>query len=240
MEAQTKRPPPPYFAFKTLTNTIEKMEEHGPPNRVDRTFLTGMSGAAQTQFIAGLKSLGLISNDEKGIVQPALMELVNNPDDRPALIGQAVAGALPGSCLARRGQRHHRRAGRDLQGVRRPGRHGTQGDRVLPPGGEVRGRCAALAPTSRRRRCERAPEAAADAVGRPSRRRRSRSSVSNGIPTGLHPALAGLLGDIPKRGETWTQQEHDNFKVAFDAILKIAAPVSDEPDDEPGGDEGWE
>jgi hypothetical protein len=58
-----------------------------------------------------------------------------------------------------------------------------------------------------------------------------------GIPSGLHPALAGLLGDIPKRGETWTQEEHDNFKEAFDAVLKIAAPVSDT---EPEGEQDWD
>jgi hypothetical protein len=63
--------------------------------------------------------------------------------------------------------------------------------------------------------------------------------VTPGIPTGLHPALAGLLGDIPKRGQTWTQDQHDDFKVAFDAILKIAAPISDDENEAEADDEDW-
>ena len=93
MEASDKIVAPPYFAFKTLTNMLAQMEEHGPPNRVDRSFLTGMSGAGQTQFIHGLKSLGLIDKDAN--VQPQLSDLVARPDDRPALIGQMVRDRYP-------------------------------------------------------------------------------------------------------------------------------------------------
>jgi hypothetical protein len=60
-----------------------------------------------------------------------------------------------------------------------------------------------------------------------------------GFPAALHPALAGLLGDLPKRGETWTKDEHDRFKTAFDAILPIAAPISDETDEGGDEDENW-
>src|SRR4051812_12866232 len=93
MEASGQPIPPPYFAFKTLTNTIVSMEEHGPPNRIDRSFLSGMSGAGQSQFIAGLKSLGLI-NDE-GVPQPDLIELVSKPDERPAIIGRILRRRYP-------------------------------------------------------------------------------------------------------------------------------------------------
>jgi hypothetical protein len=84
---------PPYFAFKTLTNMLVKMEEHGPPNRVDRSFLGGMSNAGQTQFIAGLKSLGLIADDQSSLAP--LSALVTNPDERPALIGELVRRRYP-------------------------------------------------------------------------------------------------------------------------------------------------
>jgi hypothetical protein len=93
MEASGQEIPPPYFAFKTLTNTIVSMEEHGPPTRIDRTFLSNMSGAGQSQFIAGLKSLDLI--DEQGTVQPDLTELVENPDKRPEIIGRILRRRYP-------------------------------------------------------------------------------------------------------------------------------------------------
>jgi hypothetical protein len=63
----------------------------------------------------------------------------------------------------------------------------------------------------------------------------------NGLPSGLHPALAGLLSDIPKRGQSWTQDEHDDFMAAFKAVIKIAAPISDRTgDDEADFDEEFE
>lgn len=85
--------PAPYFAFKTLTNMLVKMEEHGPPRRIDRSFLGNMSNAGQTQFIAGLKSLGLI--DENGVVGTKLSEMVKHSDDRPVLVGQLVRERYP-------------------------------------------------------------------------------------------------------------------------------------------------
>jgi hypothetical protein len=237
MEAGTKIVPPPYFAFKTLTNMIQKMEEHGPPNRVDRTFLTGMSGAGQTQFIAGLKSLGLLAEDD-GTVQPRLTALVSEPDRRPELIGQMLHDRYPeavtlGQTNATTGELVEVFKGYGVQGdtARKAIAFYLQaakyaGDIPLSPnfktptvssggGGRKRGR-----PPKKD-----APEAPPPRV--------------DGIPSGLHPALAGLLGDIPKRGETWTQGQHDDFKAAFNAILKIAAPVSDEGQADDDGDEDW-
>lgn len=87
------RPTPPYFAFRTLLNTLERMEEPGPPPRIDRTFLDNMSGAGQTQFIAGLKSIGLAG--ENGKVTEKLIELVNQRDNRKALITQLLRERYP-------------------------------------------------------------------------------------------------------------------------------------------------
>src|SRR5438094_2008472 len=90
----TSKAPPPYFAFRTLQNTLDLMKEKGTPVRVDRTFLVGMSGAGQTQFIAGLKSLGLI--DAAGNVQPRLTQLVDaSPADRKRLLGEVLQDRYP-------------------------------------------------------------------------------------------------------------------------------------------------
>lgn len=240
MEAQTtKITAPPYFAFKTLTNMIEKMEEHGPPNRVDRTFLSGMSGAGQTQFIAGLKSLGLIS-DPDGTVQPTLTEIVSKPDERPALIGQLLRARYPeavalGETPATTGE---------LVEIFKD-KYGVQGDtarkaiafylQAAKYAGDV-----PLSPNFK--------TPSVKSGGGSGRRGRPRKpdkpdppnggqDHGGGIPSGLHPALAGLLGDLPKKGQTWTTQEKANFQAAFDAILTIAAPVSDDPDE---GEEEFE
>jgi len=234
METQAKPIPPPYFAFKTLTNLVVKMEEHGPPTRIDRTFLTEMSGAGQTQFIAGLKSLGLI--DEHGVVQRGLIELVEQPDNRPALIGATIRDRYPEAVELGKG---NTTTGELLEVFKT---YGVQGDTARKAiafylaaakyAGDV-----PLSPNFK-------TPSVRTGAGPLRKRRTSQAGAENGTSperdssAGLHPALAGLLADIPKRGKTWTQQEHDDFKVAFDALLKIAAPISDDPDGD-DEDEPW-
>lgn len=237
MAGETDNTTAAYFAFKTLTNMIAKMEEHGPPNRVDRTFLTGMSGAGQTQFIAGLKALGLINGD--GRVQPRLAELVSKPDERAQIMGQIVRERYPeavalGATNATTGElvevfQNH---------------HGVQGD-------TARKAIAFFLQAAEYGGLKLSPNFKTPTIrtGAGSSRKRGRPPKPTGngggpagagtaLPSGLHPALAGLLGDLPRRGQTWTQAEHDRFKAAFDAILPIAAPISEEPED--GDDDGEE
>lgn len=234
----------PYFAFKTLTNMIERMEEHGPPPRIDRTFLTGMSGAGQTQFISGLRSLGLI-DPEDNTVLPPLTALVENPDQRPELIGELVRTRYPeavelGKTKATTGQLVEVFA--EHYGVR--GDTARKAIAFFLKAAEYGG--VPVSPnfkTPARPRSNGAKRAAAKPRGAKKDDEVRRDPPPPG-PTGLHPALAGLLGDIPKRGETWTQQEHDDFMAAFTAIIKIAAPVSEvstdiEVDTDDDTDDEW-
>lgn len=237
MEAQTKPNPPPYFAFKTLTNAIVKMEEHGPPNRIDRSFLKEMSGAGQTQFIAGLKSLKLI--DEDGKPQPRLVEMVSDPDSRPRLIGEVLRERYPEAVALGDTNATTDELVEIFRG------YGVQGDTArkaiafyinaakyagdIPLSPHFKTPTVRTGTGSNRKR------------GRPKKDEQSTQQQQPSVlgPTGLHPALAGLLADLPKRGQTWTRQEHDQFKAAFDALLPIAAPIV-EDDENAGGDEDWE
>jgi hypothetical protein len=227
--------PPPYFAFKTLINTITKMEEVGPPNRIDRYFLTGMSGAGQTQFIAGLKSLGLI--DEEGVVQPQFVEIVTKPAERPALIAQVLRERYSEAVDL---GKSNATTGELLEIFQQ---YGVQGDtarkaiafylKAAEYAGDIPLSPNFKTPSTRspgggsKRRPKKTPPVEDKTTTR----------VNDGIPSGLHPALAGLLATIPKQGQTWTRDEHERFKAAFDPVLAIAAPISDEtsdPDDEDG------
>ncbi len=238
MEAQTqpKTTPPAYFAFKTLTNAIMKMEEHGPPNRIDRSFLTGMSGAGQTQFIAGLRSLKAI--DEDGKPQPWLIEAVEKPDERPRIIGDVLRECYPEAVELGKGNATTAELVEVFNG------YGVQGDtarkaiafylQAAKYAGDIPLSPHFNTPTVR------TGAGSGRKRGRPKKEEQNGQpeTPGGGIPTGLHPALAGLLGDLPKRGQTWTQQEHDQFKAAFDAILPIAAPIADDENGENGDDEG--
>jgi hypothetical protein len=214
---------------------VAQMEEHGPPNRIDRTFLSGMSGAGQTQFMHGLRSLGLI--DEDGKVQPRLAELVGQSDDRPALVGQILREHYPEAVELGKG---NATTGELVEVFKS---YGVQGDTArkaiafylaaaryaedIPISPSFKTPASRSGPAGRKRQ-------------RPPTSPTPSGSTDNGqtdIPTGLHPALAGLLGDIPKRGHTWTQAQHDNFMEAFKAVLRIGAPIADEPEHDPDEEE---
>lgn len=88
-----------------------------------------------------------------------------------------------------------------------------------------------------------APRAAKPAP-RPAPRRQQELAPAGGgaLPTGMDPALAGMLARIPKPGEGWTQLERDSFYTTFGVVLDFCFPIraassqqAAEPDD---GEEG--
>jgi hypothetical protein len=79
---------PPYVPFKSLTNFIEKTPPQTLPPQVDRDYFHSMAGGQRWPFMAALKWLGLIKED--GTVEPALVELVDNPATRKDRLSQII------------------------------------------------------------------------------------------------------------------------------------------------------
>lgn len=51
----------PYVSFATLQNLLIRMANEGaPPDRIDRSYLSGMSGGYQAQLLGAMRALGLI------------------------------------------------------------------------------------------------------------------------------------------------------------------------------------
>jgi hypothetical protein len=92
-EESSSGPVPPYVSWTTVSNKIAEMEAKGIPARIDASYLVGMAGGTQNQFKQALRSLGLI--DETDRVTSTLIELVQNPDGRPALVGQLLKDRYP-------------------------------------------------------------------------------------------------------------------------------------------------
>ncbi len=70
----------PYISFTTLKGQIERMsKEGGAPARIDRSYLTGMSGGYKGQLISALRLLGL--TDDDGVPTDQLIGLVANPEE---------------------------------------------------------------------------------------------------------------------------------------------------------------
>lgn len=59
--ATAKGPLPPYIAFKTLIDLIERMEREEPPTRVDPTYLDTYAGGYRPTVISNLQTLGLLT-----------------------------------------------------------------------------------------------------------------------------------------------------------------------------------
>lgn len=58
-----KRPAPPYFPWPALPALVQRMATHGPPTRIDKSYLDNQSGGMQTAILSGLRWLGLIHED---------------------------------------------------------------------------------------------------------------------------------------------------------------------------------
>jgi hypothetical protein len=66
---------PPYLSFKTFKGFIDGLKV-GIPTRIDRTVLSSMSGASQSQLMAALRYLGLVS--QHAVTGDKLAALVNS------------------------------------------------------------------------------------------------------------------------------------------------------------------
>lgn len=90
---EKKAPVPPYVAYKTLKNFLERFKQVLPA-RIDRGLMGSMSGAAQSQVITAMRYLGMIS--ENGIPTPALREYVSGQEEeRKAALFKMLMGAYP-------------------------------------------------------------------------------------------------------------------------------------------------
>ena len=94
METQDKKlPVPPYVAYKTLKNFLERFSQ-GVPGRIDRGLMGSMSGAAQSQVTTALRYLGFIS--ENGIPTETMKQYVSGEEEsRKAVLRDVLEKSYP-------------------------------------------------------------------------------------------------------------------------------------------------
>lgn len=86
---ETKKALPPYIAFKTLTDLVERMEREEPPTRVDPSYLDSYAGGYRPTVISNLQTLGLLNKESEPTDD--LKALVTGTEaDRKKLIGEMV------------------------------------------------------------------------------------------------------------------------------------------------------
>lgn len=75
MAAQNEQPvKPPYVAYRTFCNSLNKLQERGVPGRIDASVFAGQSGSGIAALLAAYKYLGLM--EENGAPSEALKGLV--------------------------------------------------------------------------------------------------------------------------------------------------------------------
>ncbi|HWE87255.1 MAG TPA: DUF5343 domain-containing protein [Terracidiphilus sp.] len=94
MEATEKKSAtPPYVAYRTLTNFLERFKQ-GLPGRIDRGLMGSMSGAAQSQVTTTLRYLGMIS--ENNLPNPIMKRYVSGEEvDRKAALREMLEKSYP-------------------------------------------------------------------------------------------------------------------------------------------------
>jgi hypothetical protein len=121
-----ERAAPPFISFKTFLGLLERMEKPGPPRRVDRSILVGMSGSSQSQVMSSLRSLGL--TDDNDTVTPLLTRLVQDREGRPKLLGDLLRERFPTLVALGEQSATH---GELVEEVRRLGRSGDGGRKAI-------------------------------------------------------------------------------------------------------------
>lgn len=79
-----KAPTVPYLPFKTFLGTLDALDSHGMPNKIDRSVFPSQSGVMQGQIITALRFFDLI--DPHGTPSATLEKLATDKENRKELL----------------------------------------------------------------------------------------------------------------------------------------------------------
>lgn len=79
-----KAPTVPYLPFKTFLGTLDALDSHGMPNKIDRSVFPSQSGVMQGQIITTLRFFDLI--DPHGTPSTTLEKLAADKENRKELL----------------------------------------------------------------------------------------------------------------------------------------------------------
>lgn len=86
---------PPYISFKSLLTLIEELKTNGLPPQIDRSVLRRFSGGLGAQLVMAMKSLGLVSEDNKPTGLGAQVVRAFGTDEFPAVLRPVIEQTYP-------------------------------------------------------------------------------------------------------------------------------------------------
>jgi hypothetical protein len=229
-EPTTAAPGMPYMSWGSFENLIERFAKDGAPSRIDRSVVAGSEGQ-KTQTLNGLRWLELIEDD--GSVT-ATFDRIIKADDRPAELGKLLREKYAEQVAL--GERNASQRELDESFHPLTGDTARKAASFYLKAAKYAGLPAS--PYFKVPRTRRAKTTAGSNAGP----KRSRTPSGGGSTSetdtanGVHPAVAGLLKDLPRDGRGWeSDAARDSFLTTFEALVKYAIPVTGDVADE--GDE---
>jgi hypothetical protein len=209
---------PPYVSYRTFRNFLESLKS-GIPSRIDRSYWgTKFSGSTGIQLVTALRFLTLV--EESNAPTERLVQLVQADRERKrvllrAILEQAYAPILKGLDLSR-------------------ATPAELGERFAQAGatGDVGRKCLSFFVASAAEAglplssfiLQRAKPRLAPRARRRAPRRKEPAPSS---PGRLHPALSGLLHELPDPASGWDRDGKERFKRAFEAALDLVYPTEE-------------
>jgi hypothetical protein len=236
-EQKAKTLTPAYIAYKSFLRFINGLREGHLPSRIDRSLLGGMSGSGQSALIGALEFLGLI--DAGGKPEPALEALVTLEgakfNEKLKELLTAAYGFLFQDMELKRAtgsQVHEAFRNQNVQGstaqkaiaffLAAAKDAGIEVSRHVKPPSLIRS-------TAPKRNTQAGKGRAA--VDEEEEEEEGDSGSSGGIGADVHPALAGILMQLPPPGEALSSKDRKRFLNAFEAVLTLVYPNEDDDND---------
>jgi hypothetical protein len=228
-----KAPTPAYISHKAFTKFINGLRDGHLTTRIDRSMLTHMSGGGQSSLLGALEFLGLI--DSNGTPQPALEELVTLSGAQynaklKSILTPAYSFLLDSLDLKRAtaSQVHEAFRKQNVQGstavkavaffLAAAKDAGIEVSKHVKPPSIVKS-------SSPKRNSARASARDEDEEDDDE----DRGGGNGGAFTpDVHPALAGILLQLPPPGQTFNTKERTRFLKAFEAVLSLVYPDDDD------------
>jgi hypothetical protein len=223
---------PPYVSYKLFTRFLNGLRDHLPA-RIDRSILSGMSGGAQSALISTFEFFGLI--DGSGAPTAALEHLVG-------VSGGAYNSALLNLLKAKYAflddlDLKRATASQVHEAFRNQGIAGSTvvkamafflaaaKDAGLEVSKHVKPPTVVRSTTPKRNSSQRNSNRDEDEDDEEEEPAQGGHSFTSDV----HPALAGVLMQLPPPGQMWPDKERKRFMVAFEAVLGLVYPS--EPSD---------
>jgi hypothetical protein len=224
-ETKIERAGVPYTSFRTLMNTVERMNDQGgAPSRVDRSYLANMPGGERGIFMTGLKSLGLVTEELEPT--PDLHELVDATEEGRKAIIKRIAERVYEEPLSL----PKRATQNQLETIFRT--YGITGSTLRRAisfflaatdfAGIERSPHFRIPPRERRKAKS---QATTEAVEQLLRIEEPIAKVERVSLAGRHPLIEGLIRELPEPGKPFPQQKRDAWFEIAKATFQLIYPT---------------